>query len=254
MRLRATKLSAYGGSVKRLMTPSWTPAQIATALWLDAADTSTITLNGSTVSQWNDKSGNGRNAVQNTAINQPTYKSSDAVFGNKPSIGAQTNIGYVGVVTPSFTARTWFLIVAYKNGAAATFNTAFPVLLSGTGGFGTERSGMGESGTNLWSANSVWAPYPFKNGSETTSTVALPMPMSMFLFEGATAVTQAWGIGFNQVSIDRSWEGPIGEVIATSGALSISDRQKIEGYLAWKWNLQASLPVSHPYYNAPPTV
>lgn len=30
------------------------------ALWLDANDSSTITLNGSTVSQWRNKSGNDR--------------------------------------------------------------------------------------------------------------------------------------------------------------------------------------------------
>lgn len=51
----------------------WTPAQLQTALWLDAADASTVTLNGSTVSQWSDKSGNGRNATQSTAASQPAY-------------------------------------------------------------------------------------------------------------------------------------------------------------------------------------
>lgn len=51
----------------------WTPELLSTALWLDATDASTITLNGTTVSQWNDKSGNGRNATQSTAANQPTY-------------------------------------------------------------------------------------------------------------------------------------------------------------------------------------
>ena len=55
-------------------TPSfqglWTPANINTALWLDGADASTITLNGSTVSQWNDKSGNGRHVSQATASQQ----------------------------------------------------------------------------------------------------------------------------------------------------------------------------------------
>jgi hypothetical protein len=51
----------------------WTPAQLATALWLDAADATTITLNGVSTSQWADKSGNGRNATQATAANQPTY-------------------------------------------------------------------------------------------------------------------------------------------------------------------------------------
>ena len=39
----------------------WTPYQITTALWLDAADASTISTSGSEVTQINDKSGNARN-------------------------------------------------------------------------------------------------------------------------------------------------------------------------------------------------
>lgn len=51
----------------------WRPNELGSslAMWLDAEDTSTITLNGTTVSQWADKSGNGRNAAQPTAVNQP---------------------------------------------------------------------------------------------------------------------------------------------------------------------------------------
>lgn len=52
---------------------SWTPAKVPTALWLDAADASTITLNNLTVSQWSDKSGNQRHVLQSTAANQPLY-------------------------------------------------------------------------------------------------------------------------------------------------------------------------------------
>ena len=54
----------------------WTPANITTALWLDAADASTITLNASTVSGWNDKSGNGRHFAQATSASQPVYTTS----------------------------------------------------------------------------------------------------------------------------------------------------------------------------------
>jgi hypothetical protein len=43
------------------------------AAWFDASDASSVTLNGSTVSLWGDKSGNGRNAIQDTALNQPTW-------------------------------------------------------------------------------------------------------------------------------------------------------------------------------------
>ncbi len=44
------------------------------ALWLDAADPSTLTFNGSNVSAWRDKSGNGNHASQGTAIRQPIYR------------------------------------------------------------------------------------------------------------------------------------------------------------------------------------
>lgn len=59
---------------------NWTPAQIPTALWLDANDTSTITLNNLTVSQWNDKSGNLRHVSQATAANQPVYAKGQNLF------------------------------------------------------------------------------------------------------------------------------------------------------------------------------
>jgi hypothetical protein len=49
----------------------WTPANTTTALWLDAADATTITTVSSAVSQWNDKSGNNRNATQATASQRP---------------------------------------------------------------------------------------------------------------------------------------------------------------------------------------
>lgn len=54
------------------------------AAWWDADDSTTITLNGSTVSEWRDKSGNGRNLTQATAANQPTYSTNEQ--NGKPAI------------------------------------------------------------------------------------------------------------------------------------------------------------------------
>lgn len=45
--------------------------------------------------------------------------------------------------------------------------------------------------------------------------------------------------------------GVIGDIIVGKN-LSASDRQKIEGYLAWKWGLVSLLPGGHPYKTAPP--
>ena len=59
---------------------AWTPAQLPTAIWLDATDSGTITLNGATISQWNDKSGNGRDVLQSTAANQPAWGAGRNLF------------------------------------------------------------------------------------------------------------------------------------------------------------------------------
>jgi hypothetical protein len=43
-------------------------------------------------------------------------------------------------------------------------------------------------------------------------------------------------------------------VLMYSRVLTTQERQSIEGYLAWKWGIQTSLPVSHPYYSVQPSV
>lgn len=60
-------------------------------------------------------------------------------------------------------------------------------------------------------------------------------------------------IGCRGAAGTNPWKGYIGEVLVYNGALVTADRQKIEGYLAWKWGLQASLPAGHPYLSAAPT-
>lgn len=54
------------------------------SLWLDAGDASTITLNGSNVSEWRDKSGGSPNASQATAASQPSYTS--AAINGRPAV------------------------------------------------------------------------------------------------------------------------------------------------------------------------
>jgi hypothetical protein len=46
--------------------------------------------------------------------------------------------------------------------------------------------------------------------------------------------------------------GYIYEMIVYNTALSTSDRESIEGYLAWKWGIQDLLPMTHPYFLEPP--
>jgi hypothetical protein len=57
------------------LTRKWgtgfSPLDLSPTLWLDASDETTITESGGSVSQWDDKSGNGYNLQQGTGANQP---------------------------------------------------------------------------------------------------------------------------------------------------------------------------------------
>ncbi len=72
-------------------------------LWLDVANTSSLTFNGSTVSQVNDLSGNGFHATQGTANNQPTYQATGA--NGKPTLSFDTTDS----ITSSATIADYFL-------------------------------------------------------------------------------------------------------------------------------------------------
>jgi len=102
----------------------WDPSLISTALWLDAADASTITEVGGAVSQWNDKSGNGHNA---TANGNPTY-SATGMSTNKPAVQLDgTGDSFVSSITGigSFNALDVYMVTQTPAAAAADVNTGF---------------------------------------------------------------------------------------------------------------------------------
>jgi hypothetical protein len=39
----------------------------------------------------------------------------------------------------------------------------------------------------------------------------------------------------------------LGEIVHYNRSLTVSERQRVEGYLAWKWAIQSKLPSTHPY-------
>lgn len=79
--------AAFGG---RLRPPfvgaaAFLPTDLANlVLWL-RSDLG-VTLNGADVSAWADQSGEGNDAAQGTASDQPTYNASDAAFNGHPTV------------------------------------------------------------------------------------------------------------------------------------------------------------------------
>jgi len=248
----------------------WRPDELGAdlALWLDAEDTDNITLNGSTVSQWGDKSGNARHASQASASNQPTYTAS----------------AYAGKPTLTFDGVNDNLEVNYNySGDKATIYA----VVSRLGGGSTEQwvfsSYGGTNGTPLvapmWATGAgtdEWATYSttfLSNGAElptdgTPFALGLVSDISGSVLDaftnGTRSAQHATGarytgggarnfIGAEVDGNSRFLSGRISEIIQTETVLSTTDRQKLEGYLAWKWGLEANLPGTHPYRYTPPT-
>ena len=70
--------------------------------------------------------------------------------------------------------------------------------------------------------------------------------------KSCTMVGTTTGFSVGAVNSKNYWDGPIAEIVIVASELSTEDRQKTEGYLAWKWGLEGDLPVDHPYKNSPP--
>lgn len=239
---------------------AWTPADLgaALALWLDAEDTASITLNGSNVSQWSDKSGNANHAVQNTAALQPVYSATG--WGGKPSIEfAQDRLE----LPSNFASGTSLYFVAQRTGA-----TGNQTLLGCTGpsdyvpifSDGNVSSQLLRfAGINDPAQSSI-----YMTGELIKAKNSIPVVNRDALFDlagsrriweflGILPLSSSPWIGYTG-SGGYAWYGPIVEIVASTNDSSTEERQKLEGYLAWKWGLEANLPADHPYKSAPPTV
>ena len=231
--------------------PLWTPAQLTTSLWLDAADSSTITEASGAISAWNDKSGNARHATQATGALKPAYQSNiqnglPAVYESGTTWLAQS---------AAFTIRT--LIVALK-------------WEDTTGGYRTIVSGALSGGDATWAGNTAGStlfggftsPEVLNgtghiNGTSTAVSSWLRYTTSTIHAMNTQTTAQnvrVWGGDRMTEFTDRGFRGWYYEIITTGAVLSTTDRQLIEGYLAWKWGMVASLPADHPYKNAAPTL
>ena len=242
----------------------WTPASITTAAWFDASDASTITSSGGAVSQWNDKSGNGRNATQGTGSEQPALVSA-----------AQNGLD----VLRFDGADDWFAFDF--DWSAGSNHTAIMMLKTtpansniygtrGTGGSYNQRVHVGFNSStqyrmNFWYHDWYGTIGAFNSGAWNTLAYRWEVGVSRSIFangtaEGSTTSADALGVPNGGGAIGHpiygsrpALNGDIGEIVFFPDAVSTADRQKTEGYLAWKWGTEGSLPAAHPYKSAAPT-
>lgn len=95
-------------------------------LWLDGSDSGSVTLNGSNVSQWNDKSGGGRHATQGTSGSQPAYSS--ASLNNRATLSFDgTSDDVAGSLSYTLTSQTVIVVarLTAASGAGASYQRLY---------------------------------------------------------------------------------------------------------------------------------
>ena len=266
--------SVRGLRIDLMRVPSWTPAEITTELWLDAADSSTITVVGSAVSSWADKSGMGRGVAQSVAESRPVYDSAlksinfdgvdDHLFNSLPFMYAAGRSYVYCVVKPvDLLSNAYFL----SEGRSSNNNPLYSNMrmhdgtASSGGGFLRNDASIIRMVETVGQFLSFWA-------SEQTDILSSADTGTSFGMRknGGTATSGTYSRS-GSVTLDRfciggilrtSFAAPIKinvhELIVLTSAPSTDLRQKIEGYLANKWGTGAKLPSDHPYKSAPPTI
>ncbi len=226
---------------------AWVPANLgaALALWFDAADVGTITQTAGVVAQWADKSGGGRHQAQATTGKRPTYNAT-----------ALNGLG--GVV---FTASSSQVLVGSSPSATGAI---FVVSNSTNTSYGGFFSGVAEQAgiNNYWFINALSGPALenegtglvrtfYVNGTATQSYTAGSARLFSGINPSPLSNTTNCQLGADR-SYGRYLNGSVNELIVINTVPTTAMQQTIEGYLAWKWGLQASLPVGHAYKNAAP--
>ena len=242
----------------------WTPDRITTALWLDAADASTITESSGAVSQWADKSGNGHHA--------------EPPSGSAPATGAATIGGknvirfdgvddvlrgvYSGPLTAAIicvfrvtaSSGAYLRIAAFRDSSVdaltlAISDNADRILIArsqdpeGRGSFydsprNTPYVLVGSHPNLEAGSESVRL-----NGSTPSVSGTSPLIVGN-LIASSYSIGARWDAAFLAVDIAELFvvpEPPGTDLLMTT-----------EGYLAHKWGLAANLPAAHPYKDSAP--
>ena len=99
---------------------------------------------------------------------------------------------------------------------------------------------------------------PVPANSNTMVSSIYPSSTAMASFTNGTPMTALSGTvaattGLYLGGPSNYFNGTLSELLVFSNALTSTERQRIEGYLANKWSTQASLPSDHPYKSVAPT-
>jgi hypothetical protein len=283
--LQRQQVEAY--LLGKWVQPAYTPAlaSFAPTLWLESADTTNLTMSGSDILVWKDKSGRGVNLTPTVASCFPQYAYDPVtmkygvLFGSKGYTTGLTNT-LLNIYAPTTVSSSIFFVARFNN--TNLVNTIYTTPVAGQTNVpyfritnGNISRVMGTSGTSQFASMSnptqpfignlnivnTGSGYPQADLRINTIVINGEANGSAGNLSGASKIV----LGSNNTAspIMTNSEGLNGYIFeyvvfpycldAASGIqFARPETRKVEGYLAWKWGLEGSLPSSHPYkYRAP---
>lgn len=246
---------------------AWTPSRISTEGWWDASELSTVKVVSGEVLQLDDKSGNEQHltAFAGFAPVTGTHTLNGLNMLYFDGTEAMATYGDDFVATPSGNFSVFQITEVFlplDNVADGMFsmlgsdplidwqyvggvnvnNWNGRIVANELGGTNTNFSPPAGTGPSLYNVEFDFtgsAISSYVSGSYVGGTTYTIKPVS----------AQTFIVMSNRVG--NAPAGHYGETIIVED-VSEDTRQKIEGYLLWKWGIESQLPIGHPYKDAAP--
>jgi hypothetical protein len=243
--------------------------------WYDATDTTNIlntvggtVTNGDTISTWRDKTPNANHmvAINNTRNSYSnTYTS---IGGTVPTILTSnfTDTGFYSTAVMNFNTMFYIFIVCQPTGLTTTGYSSI-ISKSNVSPYPIDRYGAnivigGNSGVLYESFGSS---FNLNTAKTTPQLLVMYGNQTQYMeFLNGTQIVNISHLYYGDGATQKTYlsNRPNGGNTAGSYYLfevavynsdCTSIRQKIEGWLAWKWKINTLLPVGHPYYSSAPS-
>ena len=224
-----------------------------------SADAANNVINNGAVTQLTDQSGNGNNAVQDTQNETPLPLFVTNAINGLPTLGfGGTNclISATGATTGNsshsiFIVASYTALAQYRNGAVFYSDTA--------GADQNSCLGVNPNGNTMWVGGYAEDNAPYV-GSIPLDGAGFNILGKIYTassanYQGFVAGVQdvnatgdTYNLGDTRVGLGKQynngsyWAGDIAEVIVFNSALSYSDLEAVQHYLANKYNLPLALP------------
>ena len=226
------------------------PSTIGNAIiWVDASTLTSTYTNGANVTSWPNRGDPTYSLI--APANIPTLTTSVL---NSNAVVTFTTSQYLSV-SPSFgtSFNAWSLFTVARQ---TSNNSRF---FGGSNGNTLYRYWGGSKGVLYLNGDPGYLSQFTSDTNWDIMSIVLTKSVNVSMWWNGS---QLYNVGTSQGSDNLQLNGYVGgnelsngqmaEVLYFNKALTTNARLAIEGYLAWKWGLQAKLPISHTYYSAAP--